>query len=168
MPSSFSVPPDQRFFEDYEAGKVHDLGTTTVSESQIIEFAKEFDPQTFHLDPAKAAATQFGGIIASGWHTIGLAMRLYVDRFLSHVASLGSPGMEEVRWPSPVRPGDTLTVRVTVLDARPSRTRPDRGVVRARVEATNQKDDLVLSMIVISLLGRRQPFRNPQKQDSDD
>jgi acyl dehydratase len=92
MLTNFPVPPDPRFFEDYAAGQVHDLGTTTASESQIIEFAREFDPHPFHLDPAAAAATSFGGINASGWHTIGLAMRLYVDPFLSHVASLGSPG----------------------------------------------------------------------------
>jgi acyl dehydratase len=157
MLTNFPVPPDQRFFEDYTAGQVHDLGTTTASESQIIEFAREFDPQPFHLDPAAAAATSFGGIVASGWHTVGLTMRLYVDHFLSHVASLGSPGVEDIHWPSPLRPDDTLRVRATVLEARPSRSKLDRGVVRARVEALNQRNDLVLSMVVVSLLGRRQP-----------
>jgi acyl dehydratase len=84
-----------------------------------------------------------------------VAMRLYVDHYLSKVASLGSPGVDEIRWPNPVRPGDTLRIRVSILDARPSRSRQDRGIVRARVEAVNQKDELVLSLIVVSLLGRR-------------
>jgi acyl dehydratase len=159
--TSFAVPPDRRFFEDYTAGRAYDLGTTTVSESQIIEFAKQFDPQPFHLDPAKATATQFRGIIASGWHTIGLAMRLYVDQFLSHVASQGSPGVEDIRWPSPLRPGDRMRVRATILETRPSRSKPDRGVVRARIEASNQMDDLVLSMVVVSLLGCRQKSSVP-------
>ena len=99
--------------------------------------------------------SMFGGIIASGWHTVGLTMRLYVDHFLSHVASLASPGVDEVRWPNPVRPGDTLRVRVTILEARLSRSKPDRGVVRSKIEAINQKDELVLSMVGISFIGRR-------------
>lgn len=152
---NFSVPPDQRFFEDYAAGHVYEFGTITVSEQEIIDFARRYDPQPFHVDPVKAAASEFGGIIASGWHTISLAMRLFVDHYMSHVASLASPGVDEVRWPSPLRPGDTLRVRVTILEARPSRSKPDRGIVRARVEAINQKDELVLSMNVVSILGRR-------------
>lgn len=154
-PDSFLVPADQRFFEDYEAGRVYEFGTITVSEAEIVEFARRFDPQYFHLDREKAAANGFGGIVASGWHTISLAMRLYVDHYLSRVASLASPGTEDIRWPNPVRPGDTLRIRVTILEARASRSKPDRGIVRARFEAINQKDELVLSMIVVSLIGRR-------------
>jgi acyl dehydratase len=153
--SSFPVPPDRRFFEDYEAGRVYEFGTISVSEEEIIEFARRFDPQYFHIDPEKAAASRFGGIIASGWHTISLAMRLYVDHYLSHVASLASPGCDEIRWPNPMRPGDTLRIRVTILETRPSRSKPDQGIVRARVEAINQRDELVLSMIVVSFLTRR-------------
>lgn len=152
---SFAVPPDQRYFEDYTPGHVYELGTVTVSEAEIIDFARQFDPQYFHIDPEKAKSSRFGGIIASGWHTIGVTMRLYVDHYLSHVASLASPGIDEVRWPNPVRPGDILKVRVSVLEARPSRSKPDRGVVRARIEAINQRDEQVLSMIGISILGRR-------------
>lgn len=144
-----------RFFEDYQAGRVHELGAISVSEAEIVAFATQFDPQYFHLDREKAAASPFGGIIASGWHTVSLAMRLYVDHYLSHVSSLASPGVDEIRWPNPVRPGDTLRVRVTILDTRPSRSRPDRGIVRSRVEAMNQKEDLVLNMIVLSFIGRR-------------
>jgi acyl dehydratase len=126
-----------------------------VTEERIIQFARQFDPQYFHIDLEKAKASRFGGLIASGWHTVSLAMRLYVDHYLSHVASLASPGTDEIRWPNPVRPGDTLRIRVTIIEARPSRSKPDRGVVRAKVEALNQKDELVLSMIGISIIGRR-------------
>jgi acyl dehydratase len=152
---SFAAPADNRFFEDYKPGDVYEFGTVTVTEREIIEFAKQFDPQYFHVDPQKAVHSRFGGIIASGWHTAGLAMRLYVDQYLSHVASLASPGVDEVRWPNPVRPGDTLRVRVTILEARLSRSKTDRGIVRAKIEAINQKDELVLSMVGISIIGRR-------------
>lgn len=152
---SFAVPPEERYFEDYITGQIHDLGTVTMSEAEIIDFAKQFDPQYFHIDPEKAKASRFGGIIASGWHTTSLVMRVYVDRYLSHVASLASPGVDEIRWPNPVRPGDTLSVRVTILESRPSRTKPDRGVVRGRIEAFNQRGEAVLSMIGLSIIGRR-------------
>jgi acyl dehydratase len=153
---TFPVPPGGRFFEDYTAGYVHEFGTITVTEEEIIEFARRFDPQDFHVDPAKAAASQFGGIIASGWHTASLTMRLYADYFLSHVASLASPGVDELRWPNPLRPGDTLKIRVTILDTRVSRSKPDRGIVQARVETINQRDQIVLSMTAVSILGRRE------------
>jgi acyl dehydratase len=151
----FAVPANQRFFEDYEAGNVYEFGPVTVSERDIIDFARQFDPQDFHIDPAKAAHGPYQGIIASGWHTISIVMRLYVDHYLSHVASLGSPGVDEVRWPNPVRPGDRLKLRVAILETRLSRSRPDRGIVRAHVEAVNQDGKTVLSMTVVSLLGRR-------------
>jgi acyl dehydratase len=153
--SSFPAPPDQRYFEDYVPGHVYEFGTIAVSEPEIVAFARQFDPQYFHLDPEKAAGGPFGGITASGWHTISLAMRLYVDHYLSHVASLASPGAEDIRWLKPVRPGDALRIRVTILDARSSRSKPDRGIVRARVEAINQMDDVVLSMTLVSFIGRR-------------
>ena len=153
----FDVPPDRRFFEDYVPGRVYEFGAITVTEAEIVEFAARFDPQSFHLDPIKAAASQFGGIVASGWHTIGVAMRLLVDHYLTHVASLGSPGVDEIRWPNPVRPGDTLRIRAAIIETRASRSKPDRGIVRTRIEALNQKDELVLSMIAVSFLGRRPP-----------
>jgi acyl dehydratase len=146
---------NQRSFEDIRAGQVYEFGTITVSEKDIIDFARQFDPQDFHLDPAKAASSLFGGIVASGWHTTSIAMRLYVDHYLSHIANLGSPGVEDIRWPNPLRPGDTLRIRVTILEARPSRSKPDRGIVRVHVEAINQTDNLVLSMTGVSLVGRR-------------
>ncbi len=150
------VAANQRFFEDIKADQVYEFGTITVSEKDIIDFARQFDPQDFHLDPAKAASSLFGGIVASGWHTTAVVMRLYVDHYLSHVANLGSPGVEDIRWPSPLRPGDTLRIRVTILEARPSRSKPDRGIVRVHVEAINQTNNLVLSMIGVSFVGRRQ------------
>jgi acyl dehydratase len=150
------VPANQRFFEDYAAGQVYEFGPISISEQQIIDFARQFDPQDFHIDPAKAVTGPYRGIIASGWHTISLAMRLYVDHYLSRVASLGSPGVDEVRWPHPVRPGDLLKIRVAIMEARRSRSKPDRGIVRAHVEAINQQDKVVLTMTVVSLLGCRQ------------
>ncbi|MFN7923788.1 MAG: MaoC family dehydratase [Bryobacteraceae bacterium] len=152
---AFAQPPEDRYFEDYVEGRVYEFGGITVTEEEIIEFAKRFDPQAMHIDPVAAAHSRFGGLIASGWHTAGIAMRLFVDHYVTHVASLASPGVDEVRWPNPVRPGDTLRIRVTILEARPSRTKKDRGVVRARLEAFNQRDEPVLSMLAISIFGRR-------------
>jgi len=151
----FAVPPNDRYFEDYVPGRIYEFGTIAVNQAEIIEFAQRFDPQYFHTDPEKAKTSRFGGLVASGWHTTGLAMRLFVEHFVSHVASLASPGVDEVRWPNPVRPGDTLRVRVTVLDSRSSLSKPDRGVVRNRIEAFNQRDEPVLSMVGISIIGRR-------------
>ena len=153
--NSFAEPRDSRYFEDYTPGHVYEFGEITVSEAEIIEFAKKFDPQYFHIDSAKAKASRFGGLVASGWHTASVTMRLYVDHYLSHAASLASPGVDELRWPNPVRPGDILTVRVTILEARPSRSKPDRGIVRAKIETLNQRKELVLSMIGLSIIGRR-------------
>jgi acyl dehydratase len=152
----FAVPPEDRYFEDYVPGRAYEFGSITVSEAEIIEFARQFDPQYFHTDPERAKTSRFGGIVASGWHTICLAMRLYVDHYVTHVAGLASPGMDEIRWPNPVRPGDTLRIRVTTLEARPSRSKSDRGMVRARIEALNQRDETVLSMIGMGIVGRRQ------------
>jgi acyl dehydratase len=153
--TEFAVPVESRYFEDYIAGGVYEYGTITVTESEIIEFAKQFDPQPMHIDRELAAQGRFGGIVASGWHTVGLAMRLYVDHYLSRVASLASPGVDELRWPNPVRPGDSLRIRVSILETKPSRSRPDRGVVRGLVEALNQDHQIVLSLIVMSIVGRR-------------
>jgi acyl dehydratase len=155
--AEFAVPIEERYFEDYLPGSVYEYGALTVTEPEIIEFAKRFDPQCMHIDPQLAVQGRYGGIVASGWHTVGLAMRLFVDHYLSKVASLASPGVDEIRWPNPVRPGDTLRVRLSILETRPSRSKADRGIVRTLIEALNQNDQLVLSMIGISILGRRQP-----------
>jgi len=153
--TDFAAPTDDRYFEDYTAGAVYEYGYVTVSEAEILEFAHRFDPQPIHVDAEFAASGPFKGIIASGWHTGSIMMRLFADHFLSRVASLASPGLDELRWPAPVRPGDVLRLRVTVLEARPSRSKPDRGIVRTRAELLNQDDQIVLTTLPANLLQRR-------------
>lgn len=144
------------YFEDYVPGaRVEHPATITVDQSAVIAFAEQFDPQYFHVDPEAAADGPFDGLIASGWHTAGLMMRLYADQYLSKVASLGGPGVDELRWLAPVRPGDVLRLRTEVLEARPSRSKPDRGLVRIRTELLNQHDELVFSCIVLNFLAVR-------------
>ncbi len=139
------------YFEDFTAGQVIETGSVTVTEEEIITFAKQFDPQSFHIDPEAASHSIYGGVIASGWHTCCLMMRLVVDSFLGESASMGSPGMDEVRWIKPVRGGDTLSVRCVTLEARPSASKPDRGVVISSWEARNQHGDLVTSAKVMAM-----------------
>lgn len=141
--SGFATGP--RWFEDYVAGAVHELGRITVEAEEVQAFARQFDPQPFHTDPQSAAQTNFGGLIASGWHTGSMMMRLLALNYLSPESSLGSPGIEELRWPRPVRPGDVLTVRVTVVDTRVSKSRPDRGIVRSLIEVLNQNGEIVMT-----------------------
>ena len=149
--ASFSRPVEQRYFEDYVPGSVHAFGTIRVAQSEIVAFARQFDPQSFHTDPEAAAGGPFGGLIASGWHTAAMMMRLFADNYLSKVASLGSPGVDELRWIKPVRPDDSLGIRVTVLDAHRSRSKPDRGVVRSLIEVINQSGEVVMSMKAVNL-----------------
>jgi acyl dehydratase len=143
------------YLEDYEAGRQFDLGTVSVSEDEILEFGRSYDPQPFHTDPVAAAESPFGGVIASGWQTCGLTMRALVANFFSPLSSLGSPGIDEVRWPAPVRPGDVLSVRATVLENRPSKSKPDRGIIRTRIESTNQDGVTVLTMSAVNLIRAR-------------
>ncbi|MFD0685503.1 MaoC family dehydratase [Actinomadura fibrosa] len=151
----FAAPIDDRYFEDYAEGATYEYGHVKVSEQEILEFAHRFDPQPIHIDPDYANAGPFGGLIASGWHTGSVMMRLFADHVLSRVASLASPGVDELRWPAPVRPGDELRLRVAVLEARPSRSKPDRGIVRTRAELLNQDDQVVLHTLPMNLLRRR-------------
>jgi acyl dehydratase len=151
------VPVDRRYFEDYRSGSVFECGSMVVEESEIIAFARRYDPQAFHTDPEAAARSIYGGLIASGWHSAAMTMRLLVSNYLSSVASLGSPGIDELRWIEPVRPADTLHVRVTVLDARRSRSKPDRGVIHSLIEVRNQRGKLVMSLKAINLLLCREP-----------
>jgi acyl dehydratase len=145
----------KRYWEDFAAGEVLELGTTTtVTADAIIAFARQFDPQYFHLDPEKAKGSIFGGLVASGWHTAAMVMRLWVEEIVSKTVSMGSPGVEELRWPAPVRPGDTLTARAIVLETRASKSRPEMGLVRWRAETTNQRNELVFSMTGTSFIGR--------------
>ena len=141
-----------RYFEDYAPGITYECGSVSIDEASIIAFAKEFDPQPIHVDPVAAATGPFGGLIASGWHTAGLVMRVLVDNYLSAEASLGAPALDELRWPRPVRPGDTLVVRATVVEARKSQSKPDRGIVRTLVEAVNQDGRTVMSATATNFL----------------
>jgi acyl dehydratase len=144
-----------RYFDDFAAGQVFELGSVEITESDIVEFAKQWDPQPFHLTDEGGAASPFGGIIASGWHTASAFMRLYVDAFLSDTAAHGGAGVDELRWVRPVRPGDVLSGRATVEEVRPSATRPNRGTVRLLWEMRNQDGDVVFSAHGINLFGRR-------------
>ena len=147
--------PPVRYFEDYPEGAVFELGSIDVDPLEVQSFAERFDPQPFHIDPQAAAQSPYGGIIASGWHTASLMMRLLAQGFLSPASSLGSPGIDELRWLLPVRPGDRLSGRATVLAAHPSRSKPDRGVVITLIEMRNQAGDTVLSLKPVNLLRRR-------------
>ena len=152
---SFRHAIDERYFEDYVEGEVHSFGSIDVEQDEIVAFAKYYDPQSLHTDPEAAKSGPFHGLIASGWQTCGLMMRLYVEHYLTHVASLASPGLDELRWLKPVRPGDRLSVRVTVLKAAASKSRPDRGAVTSFVEVFNQANELVMSLKVVNIIGRR-------------
>jgi acyl dehydratase len=154
---TFSRGIADRYFEDYVEGEVHRFGTIAVEADEMIAFAKRFDPQAMHTDPEAAKHTPFGGLIASGWHTAGLVMRLYVEHYLTHVASLASPGLDELRWLKPVRPGDMLSVRVTVLKTVPSKSKPDRGAVTSFVEVINQTGEVVMTYKVINIIAKRPP-----------
>jgi acyl dehydratase len=152
MDGEMTVPTAERYFEDYHVGMVDEFGEVTVTAEDIVEFARRYDPQDMHIDPVSAAKGPFGGLIASGWHTAALVMRLVVANYLSKVATLPSPGIDELRWVRPVRPGDRLRVRTTVVEANRSRTKPDRGMVRSRVEVLNQNDEIVMSFRPMNLL----------------
>jgi acyl dehydratase len=144
-----------RYWEDFAIGDSTDFGPVTVSEEEIVEFATRFDPQPFHVDAEAAAQTPFGGLIASGWHTTALFMGMFVRAVLLDSASLGSPGVEEIRWTAPVRPGDTLTGRTTITDVQPSAKNPKRGTVFTTNEVFNQDGALVLTLKARGFFARR-------------
>jgi acyl dehydratase len=153
--TEFATPIDKRYFEDYVQGSVHEFGSIAVEEAEMISFASRFDPQPFHTDPEAGKRSIYGGLIASGWHSASLMMRLFVDHYLSHVASLGSPGVDELKWLKPVRPGDTLALRITVSETKRSRSKPDRGIVYSYVEALNQKEEIVMTMKALNFIACR-------------
>lgn len=150
--SSFTTSPDNRYFEDYVAGAVHEFGSISVEKQEILDFGKRFVPLSYHTDPELAKKSIYGGLIASGWHTAALMMRLYTDNYLSRVANLGSPGCDELRWDKPVFAGDDLSIRVTVLETRRSESKPDRGIVRSFVEVLNQKREVVMSVKMVNFV----------------
>ena len=150
--SLFSVPAEERYFEDYAPGSVYEFGSIRVDEEEVIAFGKRYVPLSYHVDPELAKKSIYGGVIASGWHTASLMMRLYTDHYLSRVANLGSPGVDELRWDKPVRPGDELSLRVTVRDARRSSSRPDRGIVHSFIEVLNQRREVVMSVKMVNFM----------------
>lgn len=152
-----TVPYKERYFEDFRPGEVTEFGDYLVTEQEIVEFATRYDPQPFHIDRAAAADSIFGDLIASGWMTGSIMMRLLVDHFISPASSMGSPGVDEVRWHRPVRPGDRLRVRLTVIEAKRSQSKPDRGIVRVQQEMLNQHGDTVMSLRGMSLAKCRGP-----------
>lgn len=141
-----TTPFKERYFEDYAVGEVVEFGDYPITREEIVEFASRYDPQPFHVDEQAATQSNYGGLIASGWMTAGVMMRMLVEHFVSRVASMGSPGVDELRWLRPVRPGDRLRVRVTVLEVRRSQTKPDRGAVLSLDEVVNQDDEVVMSV----------------------
>ena len=144
-----------KYFEDFRVGETDELGSYTMTEGEIVAFARKYDPQPFHVDPQAARASIFGGLIASGWHTCGILMRLSAEAAQrEHAAATGSPGVDSCRWLRPVRPGDTLRGFTEVLDMQPSRTKP-LGFVRRRMEMLNQHGDVVLSIVGVSMYRRR-------------
>jgi len=143
------------YFEDFYPGQQIDLGSQVVSEAEIIAFAREFDPQPIHVDHAAAGESIYGGVIASGWHTCSMMMRLVVDHLLAGASSMGSPGVDKVRWHLPVRAGDTLHVKYVTGEVKASQSKPDRGIVWSRWEAFNQRDELVCSIEGMAMFGRR-------------
>jgi acyl dehydratase len=144
-----------RYFEDFRIGEVAELGPVTVTAEEIVEFATRYDPQPFHIDPEAARQSPFGGLIASGWHTTALFMGMFVRDVLLDSASLGSPGVDEIRWLAPVRPGDRLRARSTIVDVRPSATNGRRGTVHTHNEVLNQDGTVVMTMKARGFFARR-------------
>lgn len=146
-----TVPYKERFFEDFRPGDVVEFGDYLVTEEEILEFARRYDPQPFHVDVQAASESIFGGLIASGWMTGGIMMRLLVDHFIAPASSMGSPGVDAVRWPKPVRAGDRLRVRLTIVETKRSQSKPDRGIVSVQQEMINQHGDIVMTLRGMSL-----------------
>ena len=156
MTSHFKSTPDDRYFEDYVPGAVHEFGSIAVDEKEVIEFGKRYVPLSYHVDKEAAKNSIYGGVIASGWHTAALMMRIYTEIYLSQVANLDSPGGDDLRWTKPVFPGDELSVRATVLEARRSESRPDRGIVRTFIEVLNRKREVVMSLKMVNFVRCRE------------
>jgi len=143
------------YFEDFVVGSVREVGSYTVTEEEILTFARQYDPQPFHIDKEAAKQSIYGGLISSGWMTCAIMMRLLVTSATGKTSSMGSPGLDEVRWIKPVYAGDTLHMVLRVLESRPSGSKPDRGVVMTQWEATNQRGELVCTVKGMGMYGRR-------------
>ena len=156
--SNLPANKQEWFFESYIQGSVFEFGPLEVDENEVLEFARRYDPQPFHIDPNVAKNGPYKGIIASGWHTCALVMRTLVENYFSTISSIGSPGIDELRWLFPVRPGDKLSVRVSVLGTRRSQTRPDRGIVKTFVEVINQEELIVMSFRSVNFILCKKSF----------
>ena len=143
------------YWEDFKVGDTEPMGERVVDKDEVIAFAKAYDPQPFHVDEAAAKASMYGGLIASGWHTVAMTMRMMVDSYLGEAASLGSPGVDNVRWLKPVRPGDTIRATRKVVETRSSKSRPEMGIVKSLWEVFNQDGDLVMTMEGYGMFTRR-------------
>ena len=146
-----------RYFEDFHPGETLALGNRGISEAEITAFARDYDPQSFHIDAEAARHSAFGGLVASGWHSCAIFMRLLVDGLLKESSALASPGVDEIRWLKPVRPGDALSVRITFTGTRRSKSRPDRGFAGADIEILNQDDEVVMTLKTTLYLLAREP-----------
>jgi acyl dehydratase len=142
-------------WEDFSPGQVTECGSRLITRAEIVAFAAEYDPQPMHLDEAAARATLFGGLVASGWHSCCVLMRMLTDGLIGDTSFMGAPGVEEVRWLAPIRPGDRIKARATVLETRASRSRPDMGFVKFRFELINAADQAVMTLSVSPMFGRR-------------
>lgn len=145
----------ETYYEDFDPGTTHELGEHTFMRDEIVEFARQYDPQPFHVSEEAASTSHFGGLVASGWHTVCVCTRLVIENLYGDGGSNGSPGIEELRWPTPVRPGDTLTARAEILSKRPLESNPDLGLVKIRKRMVNQDGDEALSMDVAVFFARR-------------
>ena len=146
---------DNQWFEDFEVGQRFVSQGVTFTEASIIDFATRYDPQRFHIDREAAARTPFGGIVASGFQTLALSFRMFFQLGVIRESGIGAPGIEDLKWLAPVRPGDTVHTEIEVIELRPSRSKTDRGVVRQRYTARNQRGERVMTLIVPQIVSRR-------------
>ena len=150
--TNLNAKKEEWYFENYIQGTLFEFGPIEVDETEVLEFALRYDPQPFHIDHEAAKKSPYEGIIVSGWQTCSFVMRALVDNYFSPVSSLGSPGIDELRWILPVRPGDKLMVRATIIETKRSRSKPDRGIVRTFIETINQHEDLVMSFRSVNFM----------------
>lgn len=146
-----------RYWEDFKVGEVEQIGGKRVDKDEIIAFARQYDPQPFHIDEAAAKQSMYGGLIASGWHTCAMVMRMMCDAYMLRSASVGSPGIDNLKWLKPVRPGDTINARRTTLETRESKSKPDIGIVNNLWEVFNQDGEMVMTMQGYGMFRRRNP-----------
>jgi acyl dehydratase len=144
-------------YEDLEVGKTYHVGSHTFTRDEIVQFASQFDPQPFHVDEAAGAASMFGALAASGWHTCSVMMGMLVRNMLNGSTSMGSPGIDDIRWHKPVLVGDTITMTNTILGKRVSASKPDRGIVETQWEGVNQRGETVITVRTKAIFGLREP-----------